>query len=63
MTAAAVILRSGIASGKRVSVHIIVSKYSFPDLVRSNGPTQSRMTRSNGSDVTGIGCSGAGGIS
>ena len=31
----------GIASGKRVEVHITVKRYSFPDFVRGEGPTQS----------------------
>ena len=28
----------GIASGKRVEAHIIVKRYSLPDLVFGNGP-------------------------
>ena len=54
-----VILRNGTASGKRVAAHIMVSKYHY-HLVRGKGPTQSTITRSNGSPIAGIGCSGAG---
>ena len=32
---------SGMASGKRVDAHIIVRRYSQPDLVFGRGPTQS----------------------
>ena len=37
------IFLKGIGSGKRVEAHIIVKKYSLPDLVFGNGPTQSIM--------------------
>ena len=46
----------GIASGKRVEVHIIVKRYSFPDLVRGKGPTQSISILLKGSAKAGIGC-------
>lgn len=62
MIIGAVILLNGIASGKRVKLHIIVSKYWLPDFVRGKGPTQSRITCSNGSEDPGTGCNGAGGI-
>jgi hypothetical protein len=58
----ALIFRSGIASGKRVETHIIVSKYWLPRLVLGNGPTQSIIIRLNGSSKAGIGFSGAFGI-
>ena len=35
------IFLSGMASGKRVEAHIIVRRYSSPDLVLGKGPTQS----------------------
>lgn len=60
-TELAVTLRSGIASGNRVAAHIIINKHSLPLFVFGNGPTQSTITRSNGSPITGIGCRGAGG--
>jgi hypothetical protein len=40
----ALILLSGMTSGKRVEAHIIVSSYIFPYLVLGSGPTQSRIT-------------------
>ena len=46
----------GIASGKRVEVHIIVKRYSFPDLVQGKGPTQSISILQKGSSKAGIGC-------
>lgn len=58
----AVMLPSGIASGKRVTAHIIVKIYRFPLLVLGSGPTQSIMMRANGSPIAGIGYRGAGGI-
>jgi hypothetical protein len=61
-TRGAVIMRRGIASGKRLSVHIIVSKNWLPDLDLGNGPTQSTITCSNGSPREGIGERGAWGI-
>ena len=36
-----VIFLSGTASGKRVEAHIIVRRYSWPDLGLGKGPTQS----------------------
>jgi len=56
------IFLSGIASGKRVDVHMIVNKYAFPVLVFGKGPTQSIRTLLKGSSKAGIGRSGAGGI-
>ena len=53
------IFLKGIASGKRVEAHILVERYSFPDLVFVNGPTQSIMILLNGSSNTGIGCNPA----
>jgi hypothetical protein len=41
----ALILLSGMTSGKRVEAHIIVSSYIFPYLVLGSGPTQSRITK------------------
>ena len=46
----------GIASGKRVEVHTNVKRYSFPDLVRGKGPTQSISILLKGSSKAGIGC-------
>lgn len=57
-----VILRSGIASGNRVAAHIIVSRYLSPLFVFGKGPTQSIITLSKGTPVTGIGCRAASGI-
>ena len=59
----ALMFRSGIASGKRVEAHIIVSKYWFPLFVFGNGPTQSIITREKGSSNAGMGIRGALGIS
>ena len=42
-------LLRGIASGKRVELHIIVNKYSFCDLVLGNGPTQLIIMSEKGS--------------
>ena len=50
------IFLKGIASGKRVEAHIIVKRYSLPDLVYGNGPTQSIMILLKGSSNAGIGC-------
>ena len=58
----ALILRRGIASGKRVERHIIVSRYWLPDLVLGRGPTQSIIISLNGSLQAGIGLRGAIGI-
>ena len=55
-------LLRGIASGKRVELHIIVNKYSFCDLVLGNGPTQSIIMCEKGSSKAGMGCKGAYGI-
>ena len=52
----------GIASGKRVEEHIIVSKYWCPDFDLGSGPTQSIITLLKGSEKAGIGLSGAFGI-
>ena len=52
----------GIASGKRVEAHIIVNKYSEPDLVFGKGPTQSIIIRLKGSSKAGMGCNLAFGI-
>ncbi len=54
----AVIVRRGIASRYRVALHIMVSRNWLPVRVFGNGPTQSIITRSNGSPITGIGWSG-----
>ena len=40
----ALVFLRGIASGKRVEAHIIVSNYRFPYLVLGSGPTQSTIT-------------------
>ena len=53
------IFLNGIASGKRVEAHIIVKRYSLPDLVFGNGPTQSIMILLKGSSNAGIGCNSA----
>lgn len=58
----AVILHSGTASGKRVDVHMMVSKYLFPVYVLGSGPTQSTVTHSNGSPRVGIGHKGISGM-
>ena len=55
-----VIFLKGMASGYLVVVSMIVSKYSLPNLVLGNGPTQSIITFLKGSFTTGIGASGAG---
>ena len=62
ITTGAVIFRKGTASGKRVAVHMIVSRNWLPVFVFGNGPTQSIRIFSNGSPITGIGHKGAGGI-
>ena len=46
-------LRNGTASGKRVAVHMIVSKYSLPLAVGGRGPVQSNIILLNGSDTAG----------
>lgn len=45
----------GMASGKRVEAHMIVSRYWLPDLVLGRGPTRSIMILLNGSSKAGIG--------
>ena len=61
-TAGAVIFRNGIASGNLVVVHMMVSKYSLPDLLLGSGPTMSTNTLLKGSSKAGIGFNGALGI-
>ena len=61
-TVAALMFLKGMASGKRVDAHIIVKRYSLPDLVFGRGPTQSMITLLNGSSKAGIGFKGARGI-
>ena len=51
----ALILLSGMASGKRVEAHIIVSNYRFPYLILGSGPTQSRITLLKESSKAGTG--------
>lgn len=58
----ALIFLSGMASGNRIDVHMMVSKYWFPDPVLGKRPTQSTNTRLKGSSNAGIGCRGAYGI-
>ena len=53
------IFLKGIASGKRVEAHIIVKRYSLPDLGFGNGPTQSIMILLKGSSNAGMGCNPA----
>ena len=53
------IFLKGIALGKRVERHIIVKRYSFPDLVFGNGPTQLIMIILKGSLNAGTGCNPA----
>ena len=52
----------GIAYGNRIAEHIMVNKYTLPDLVLGKGPTQSINILLNGSPNAGIGYNGAGGI-
>ena len=56
------IFLNGIASGKRVEAHIIVRRYSWPDLVLGKGPTQSIITLLKGSPKAGKDCKWAFGI-
>ena len=42
-----------------MEAHIIVKRYSLPDLVFGNGPTQSIMILLKGSSNAGIGCNPA----
>ena len=53
------IFLKGIAPGKRFETHIIVKRYSLPDLVFDNGPIQSIMILLKGSSNAGIGFSPA----
>ena len=53
------IFLKGIASGKRVEAHIIVKRYSLPDLVFGDGSKQSIMIMLKGSSNAGIGCNPA----
>ena len=55
-------LQRGMASGKRVDLHIIVNKNLFPDFVFGRGPTQSIRISPNSSPHTGTGFNGATGI-
>ena len=50
------IFQSKMASGKHVEAHIIVRRYSWPDLVLGKGPTQSIITLLKGSSKAGMGC-------
>lgn len=59
LTTGAVTLHRGTASGNLVEARD--SKNWLPDLVLGKGPTQSTITLSNGSPITGMGQSGAGG--
>ena len=56
------IFLSGMASGKHVEAHIIVRRYSWPDLVLGKGPTESIIILLKGSSKAGIGCKVAFGI-
>ena len=58
----ALMVCNGIASGKQVDAHIIVSKYWLPFLVLGKGPTQSIITLLKGLSKAGIGFNGAFGI-
>ena len=49
------IFLNAIASTYRVEAHILVNKYSLPDLVLGKGPTQSITMRAKGSPNAGIG--------
>ena len=51
----ALVFLSGMASGKRVEAHIIVSNYRFPYLVLGSGPTQSTTTLLKESSKAGTG--------
>ena len=55
-------MASGTASGKPVTLHIIVNKYLFPGAVFGRGPMQSIITSLNGSPQAGIGLSRATGM-
>ena len=63
ITVWALIFLRGIASGSPVTIHIIVNRYVFPDLVLGKGPMQSTSIRLNGSSTGGIGFSRATGVS
>ena len=49
----------GMASVNLVEAHIIVNRYWLPDLALGRGPTQSTITRLNGSSNAGMGFNGA----
>ena len=51
----ALIFLSGMASGKRVEAHIIVSTYRFAYLVLESGPAQSTITLLKKSSKAGTG--------
>ena len=51
-----------MASGKRVEAHIIVRRYSWPDLVLGKGPTHSIIILLKGSSKAGMGYKWAFGI-
>ena len=51
----ALVFLSGMASGKRVEAHIIVSNYRFPYLVLGSAPTQSTTTLLKESSKAGTG--------
>ena len=53
------IFLKGIASEKRVEAHIVVKRYSLPDLLFGNGPIQSIMILLKRSSNAGIGCNPA----
>ena len=50
------IFLSGIVPGKRVEAHIIVKRYSQPDLVLGRGLTQPIIILLKGSSKAGMGC-------
>ena len=56
------IFLKGIASGKRVQAHIIVKRYSLPDLVFGKGPTQSVIILLKSLSNAEIGCNPAFGM-
>ena len=53
------IFLKGIPSGKHIEAHIIVMRYSLPDLAFGNEPTQLIMILLKGSLNAGIGCNPA----
>ena len=50
------IFGSGITSGKHVQAHVIVKRYSPPDLVLGRGPTQAIIILLKVSSKAGMGC-------